>query len=127
MTELLVFGLFGRSICNCLEQDGLLQEWAVMLPIFIVTVSFMAVKFFPKLIILGAAFVVGGLATVITIIGGSLVLYLLKGIIDLLDEAARQESEMLANMSPEQREVYYMRKELKSIKDELYYMQMKNR
>ena len=86
---------------------------------FIVVIIFVSVKFIPKLLMLGVIFLIGGIMWSASILGISLFFYILYLISNIGEEKRRREAEMLSKMSPEERRLYQIQKDIDSIKDDI--------
>lgn len=117
LVDFLVTGFFGKLI----SDEGSIGYWIVMVGLLIGACILVGgqVKFVTKLMIYAICLVLVGGGGVI----GLFVTRLIIGFLALLaegDENIRErEAEKRAQMSPEERRLYDIQKELKGIKDEL--------
>lgn len=121
MNQFLYYGFFGKFLHILLQQDEVEspQVWVLYIALFIVAIIFVSVKFIPKLLMLGIIFLIGGIMLLASILGMSLVLYILYLISNIGEEKRRRETEMLSKMSPEERRLYQIQKDIDSIKDDI--------
>ena len=121
MNQFLYYGFFGKFLYNLLQLDEVAypQVWVLYIAMFIVVMIFVSVKFIPKLLMLGVIFLIGGIMWSASILGISLFFYILYLISNIGEEKRRREAEMLSKMSPEERRLYQIQKDIDSIKDDI--------
>lgn len=121
MNQFLYYGFFGKFLYNLLQLDEVEypQVWVLYIAMFIVVIIFVSVKFIPKLLMLGVIFLIGGIMWSASILGISLFFYILYLISNIGEEKRRREAEMLSKMSPEERRLYQIQKDIDSIKDDI--------
>ena len=121
MNQFLYYGFFGKFLYNLLQLDEVEypQVWVLYIAMFIVVIIFVSVKFIPKLLMLGIIFLIGGIMLSASILGISLFFYILYLISNIGEEKRRRETEMLSKMSPEERRLYQIQKDIDSIKDDI--------